>query len=327
MPINILHVTTTFFPDISGISTRIHVTTQKVLSVQNHSVAVFDRIDERQLESDTFEGLRVRRFDRFSTHACHPLLDPGPKVQQSIEKALDFIRQIAPTCIVLYHSRYPRTFMHAIAGEFPIVYIPIVEPTDSCSLLLDSPQVKIALYGEACVDDYLQIGFDSRQILVLDGPIDTDVFRPLDVPRDPFRLLYVGRLDPNKCIPEFIEINAQLFRDHPRLHLHIVGDMKPSALTDAVENEVRRIRETADHVGLSDRIVFRGRCSEDELLQEYSEASIHVLPSRIEAMSTVTQEAITMGLQCVNLGKRRCDWPEFTPDGKRLVHYVERFQD
>ncbi|MFH1740332.1 MAG: hypothetical protein ABIH23_15090, partial [bacterium] len=23
----------------------------------------------------------------------------------------------------------------------------------------------------------------------------------------------------------------------------------------------------------------------------------------------------------------RCDWPEFTPDGKRLVHYVERFQD
>ncbi len=64
--------------------------------------------------------------------------------------------------------------------------------------------------------------------------------------------------------------------------------------------------------------------------QEYSEAAIHILPSR-EYYNTSTQESITMGLQGINLHTDEYNWdeynwPEFTDEGKRLIHYVDSIE-
>ncbi|RLF51221.1 MAG: hypothetical protein DRN19_03180 [Thermoplasmata archaeon] len=37
--------------------------------------------------------------------------------------------------------------------------------------------------------------------------------------------------------------------------------------------------------------------------------------------------AMTMGLHCINLNRQPHDWPEYRPDGERLMHYVDKLED
>ncbi|MEY9893157.1 glycosyltransferase involved in cell wall biosynthesis [Catenulispora sp. MAP12-49] len=135
-------------------------------------------------------------------------------------------------------------------------------------------------------------GVDRTKVYVVPNGVAEEFFLPPRPPRaepaagsesDPLRLLFVGRLDIQKNVARLLDAMAQV--DEPvRLRLVGDGDLRQDLLTQAAR------------LGLGDRVEFVGRKHGDDLLKEYADAELFVLPSDREGMALVVLEAMAAGL-------------------------------
>lgn len=115
------------------------------------------------------------------------------------------------------------------------------------------------------------------------------------VERDPWHLLFVGRLVEKKGVRVLIEAFPALLASHPRAHLTIVGD-GPERI--ALEAQVAAL-------GLQSAVRFLGARPPAALPAIYSSAAVAVVPSVIDAvgdqegLGLVTLEAIGCGCAVV----------------------------
>lgn len=93
-----------------------------------------------------------------------------------------------------------------------------------------------------------------------------------EYPTEPGKILFVGRLIPRKGVRYLLQAMA-LLTDHPDAHLVIVGGGPERA---ALEAEVKAHR-------LTDRVVFTGRISDEELDQHYRSCQVFVLPAIVDS--------------------------------------------
>ena len=107
-----------------------------------------------------------------------------------------------------------------------------------------------------------------------------------DSSRDrPLRVLYVGRLSPQKALPRLIHAMAAMTQPVEAL-LVGEGDERPT-----IENLVRRY--------LPDNVQLPGHRQGDELVATYQWADVFVLPSDREGMPLVALEAMASGLPVI----------------------------
>ena len=99
----------------------------------------------------------------------------------------------------------------------------------------------------------------------------------------PLRLLFVGRLDVQKNVARLLDALALVSEP---VRLRLVGD---GNLRADLEKQAARL-------GLDDRVEFLGRKHGDDLLKEYADAELFVLPSDREGMALVVLEAMAAGL-------------------------------
>jgi glycosyltransferase involved in cell wall biosynthesis len=135
-------------------------------------------------------------------------------------------------------------------------------------------------------------GVDRTKVYVVPNGVAEEFFLPPRPPRaepaagsesDPLRLLFVGRLDIQKNVARLLDAMAQV--DEPvRLRLVGDGDLRQDLLAQAAR------------LGLGDRVEFVGRKHGDDLLKEYADAELFVLPSDREGMALVVLEAMAAGL-------------------------------
>ncbi|WP_433262481.1 glycosyltransferase [Actinosynnema sp. CS-041913] len=125
-------------------------------------------------------------------------------------------------------------------------------------------------------------GFPSRAIPVSCG-IDIDRYRLRRPVRtnDAPTVLFVGRLDEEKRVDELLRAVALV----PRLHADIVGD-------GSCRGEWELL---ARHLGIADRVRFRGFVDEEELLDAYTGADLFCMPGIAELQSLATMEAMAAG--------------------------------
>lgn len=97
-------------------------------------------------------------------------------------------------------------------------------------------------------------------------------------------ILFVGRLDPEKRVDELITAYARLPRSIDT-RLEIVGDGDQRA----------PLERLAADLGVSDRVIFRGKISDADLLAAYAAASVFCMPGIAELQSIVTLEAMSAG--------------------------------
>lgn len=324
---DIFHVHSCYYPFVCGISNRIRNVIHHTFSLDRHTVVALSGLNQ-EIDSYTYDGVRVQRFPYYSPEEYYRLIQLSPGPSSDIQSFVKYIRSHRPGVLALY-QRFLFHLVMKLIPESRVVYMPIVYLSkEKASVIHFTKRIRIVLFGDAVVQKYLDIGIPEEQIYILERPIDTDFFQPLNTHRDPYRLLFVGRISPEKRIPEFLQVTANVFHDYPQLHLYIVGDIDSEySVIENPANEIQRIQETERELGLTDRVIFRGKCIGDDLLREYSEASIHILPSVYDIRNTATQEALTMGLQCLNIRINEHDWPEFTPDERRLIHYVSEFNE
>lgn len=318
----ILHVNEFFYPFIAGPSKRILDMAHHVFTTNCHTVATFDS-DSGFSKNDVYEGLKVQRFGSVSYDDLHRLIHFKNYECTVLDEFVKYVRCLNPTCISLYWiEKIPSLMVNALP-EMRFVYTPFTFKQHEFDDLFCSPRVKIVLFTKEYVQSFLKAGLDHKQIYIAEKPIDVNTFCPLDVTRNPFRLLYVGRIHPSKQLPSLIKAISSLFQDYPLLTFHIVADLNPIFGNERTHAEVKKINVLINEFELSDRIKLCGKKLGKELLREYSEASIHLLAGTGDRRSTSTQEAITMGMQCVHLGKHQFDWPEYDENDSKLVHYVD----
>jgi glycosyltransferase involved in cell wall biosynthesis len=127
-------------------------------------------------------------------------------------------------------------------------------------------------------------GLGGRALAVSCG-VDLSRFHWDGTGRDGATVLFVGRLDEEKRIPELLRAVATL----PGVRAEIVGDGSCRAA----------LGELAAELGITDRVRFLGLVDEDELVAAYRRASVFCMPGVAELQSMATMEAMAAGLPVV----------------------------
>lgn len=131
-----------------------------------------------------------------------------------------------------------------------------------------------------------------------------------------FKLLCVARLDASeryKGIDQVIEALSRLSSQYSDIHFNLVGD----------GSDRDRLERTAIHFGVSTRVTFWGRLSDEDLAAAYADCDVFVMPSKEEGFGIVFLEAMRHGKPCV--GGNHGGSPEVIEDGKSgfLVQYED----
>lgn len=146
--------------------------------------------------------------------------------------------------------------------------------------------------SEAAREDVLRTF--TRPISVVPNGVDLARFRPGVVPVARYRdgrvnILFVGRFDPRKGLPELLEACERLAARGTDFRLILVGDGR---LRPGLERRARR--------ALPGRVVFEGQVPHERLPQYYATADLFCSPARgSESFGLVLLEAMALGVPVV----------------------------
>lgn len=122
----------------------------------------------------------------------------------------------------------------------------------------------------------------SDKITVIPNYIDIERFKPIPVTPEPGRVLFVGRLEPQKNIATLVESLEGL----------------PAHLVVAGSGSLK-----ADAVGAAERtrvsVTFLGNIPQSRLIEEFGKTEVYALPSLHEGNPKSLLEAMAVGLACV----------------------------
>ena len=122
-------------------------------------------------------------------------------------------------------------------------------------------------------------------------------------------ILYVGGIAPHKNLSTLVTAYSKLVNDtdHKDIKLVLVGDY---------ENDVflidKDLNELLKRLHLTDRIIFTGFVSDEELVYFYNAATVFVLPSFMEGFGLPAVEAMACGTPVI--GSKTTSLPEVVED-------------
>lgn len=149
----------------------------------------------------------------------------------------------------------------------------------------------------------------AENIQVIPNGVDANIFKPLDnIARTPFRLITTASSDqPLKGLSVLLRSLAQSRSEFPELQLIVIGKLKENGET---QKELQALN-------LQDVVQFKSGISNQQLVEEYAQASIAIVPSLYEGFGLPAAEAMACAvpLICSDGGAL----PEVVGDAARLV--------
>lgn len=118
--------------------------------------------------------------------------------------------------------------------------------------------------------------------------IDAANYRPSFEPRTENRIVFVGRLDEEKCIHELVQAFALLDADLDA-KLDIVGNGE----------DLHRLERLARDLKVTDRVIFHGKISDEKLRDILTSGAVFAMPSRAELQCIAAMEAMSSALPVV----------------------------
>ena len=144
--------------------------------------------------------------------------------------------------------------------------------------------------------ELLSAGFNRQRVIRMVNGIDTNAFsrrneqgvaKSMLGMANKTVLLFVGRLVPQKALPDLLIALNLLLKAHPNIHLFLLGKGE----------EQLHLEQQAQALGISEHITFTGNV--DDVQPYLDAADLFVLPSLAEGISNALLEAMTAGLPCV----------------------------
>ena len=178
------------------------------------------------------------------------------------------------------------------------------------------------------VFELLRMGADRRRISIIPCGVDLARFTPEAVGewRDPlrYRLACVGRLVERKGVGNAITALGAVRRaGFPDTELVIAGGPDVRDLGD--DPDVRRLRAVAEHEGVADRVVFRGRLSRESLPSLFRSTDVAVCVPWYEPFGIVPLEAMACGTPVI--GTAVGGIVDTVADGQTGLHVPPRRPD
>lgn len=127
-----------------------------------------------------------------------------------------------------------------------------------------------------------RFNINEEKINLIPNYIDIDKFKPINIEKDSSRLIFVGRLEPVKNIPNLIKALVGT-----STQLTIVGEGRQKDIISklAIESKLD--------------VDFKGVISQNDLPSELNSNSIFILPSLSEGNPKSLLEAMSCGLACI----------------------------
>lgn len=137
-------------------------------------------------------------------------------------------------------------------------------------------------------DLFRHYGMKEERIFLSPMMVYNERYKPTSVQEEKkgFRFLYVGRLVECKNLRVLLAAFKQAFQGNPAVELRVVGD-----------GDLREELQAAYQAQTN--ISFAGRKSGEELVREYHQADVFVLPSSYEPWGLVVNEAMAAGLPVI----------------------------
>lgn len=165
----------------------------------------------------------------------------------------------------------------------------------------------------------------NKPSVVISNGIDIDEFKPAPIgdflerfklPPETTKLLYVGRLYPEKSVETLIEAVPHIVKEQGNVQVMIVG----------AGHQRPRLEKLADELGVRDAVIFLGQVSDEEKLQAYNACDVFVLPSLAELEGMVVLEAMACGKPIV-ISDAKMSASRFFVDGNGLLFAAKDPQD
>ncbi len=134
-------------------------------------------------------------------------------------------------------------------------------------------------------------GRPLEKITLIPNGIDTEVFKPLpEVERKTWQLITTASSDqPLKGLSVLLNALAQLRTKFPLLRLLVIGKLKPDGIT---EKELHALQ-------LSNCVEFKSGISTEQLVREYAESKLAIVPSLYEGFGLPAGEALACGIPLI----------------------------
>lgn len=153
------------------------------------------------------------------------------------------------------------------------------------SFMEDVTLFKIRYDCQISVDSSIkEYGNVNRNIVVIPNGVDIirfDSIGDLQGSNGRFRIIYVGRLHPQKGLKYLIEAAKEIVETERNIEFCIIG-------SGSLEKE---LRDQIERNGLEDYFIFMGRKPKEDLPQEYKRSDLFVLPSLYEGQPLTLLEA------------------------------------
>jgi glycosyltransferase involved in cell wall biosynthesis len=143
-----------------------------------------------------------------------------------------------------------------------------------------------------------------------------DFHERFNIPDNKVKLLFVGRLFPEKSIDTLIKAIPYIIKKHPDTHVMIVG---AGHLRPKLEKLVRRL-------DVNKHITFLGLVSEEDKILAYNASDIFVLPSLAELEGMVVLEAMACGKPII-VSDAEMSASRYLVDGNGFLFKTEDHQD
>ena len=302
--IRIAQFVDTFYPTIDGVTRVVDNYARILNSYENISCCVFCPEVERNYKDDfSYDVIRTKSIPLLSDYRV-----PMPKLSKSPETAFKGRK------IDLIHSHSPFTLGHygldlAKKYEVPFVasfhskyYEDFLQRTHSRVISKSLVDYIIRLYNQA--DSVWTVGLSSAEtlreygyrgeIVIMDNattmtyPEDPEKTRSLlaekyTIPKTGKNLLFVGRITKQKNL--YFMLDTMGFIKDDDVKLIVVGD----------GTELKSLKQYAEKMGLSDKVLFTGQITDQLLLKSFYLASdLFFFPSTYDTSTLVAREAAAL---------------------------------
>jgi glycosyltransferase involved in cell wall biosynthesis len=145
----------------------------------------------------------------------------------------------------------------------------------------------VAAVSPSTAQAVVDMGIPSSKVVVIPPGIDVGRTAPSDAEREEGRILFVGRLEPEKGPLDAVAAMDALTQKVPGCRGFVVG-------SGSLRTEVEQATAST-----SGRVSFLGAISDEEVLLEYSQAQLVLVPSAFEGLGMVALEAMACGALAV----------------------------
>lgn len=206
-----------------------------------------------------------------------------------------------------YEVALPALIAKALTGASLVVtlHLPAPEPYRALERQLLETADTVITVSRSLAQEYLERGWRIPTPVVIPNGVDTHFYNPdAGSHRDSERLLFAGRLSPQKGCDLALRALRELLPTFPGLTLHVAG---AGPWEQAYRNLARRL-------GCGGRVRWLGWLEPVQLRQEYRRCGLFLMPSRFEPFGLSALEAMACGAPVVAAATGGL--PEFITDQK-----------